>query len=99
MRSPPLRNEATGRPRADAAREESPVEGKGGLLSLVFRVEIGDAVFAIEHPDHDSEEHRDHWHWACSSPTYAVGLTSALSGGGERQRADRPVHSAVSHPR
>ena len=38
------------------------IEGEGCSLSLIFRVKMWDAMFAVEQPNDNSEKCRDDWH-------------------------------------
>ena len=64
MRRRPLANEPQSGFRLNVADSHLAVEVKLALLSLVLRMEVGRFMFAIEHPDDDSEEDRDNRHWA-----------------------------------
>ena len=55
-------DETQGRPGPQSASQKLPLEGEGRPLALVLRVEVSDAVFAVEHADHDAEEDRNDRH-------------------------------------
>jgi hypothetical protein len=42
--------------------QDLPVEGERCLLPLVLRVEVGNPMLLIEHPDQDAEKGRNDWH-------------------------------------
>ena len=65
-------------------RENLAVESERRLLSLVFGMEVSDAVLPVEHPDHDAEERRDYRHVLILLPPL---LTPALTRGPRRARA------------
>src|SRR2546427_9538327 len=62
MHGRPFLDQANRGPGLDSTGQWVSVEGEGGLLPLVLRVEVWQSVLAVEHPDHDAEENRDDRH-------------------------------------
>jgi hypothetical protein len=58
----PVLNETARGFRRDFASEEMPIEVKSGVLTLMFGVEMGRTMIAIEHPNDYAEKSRYDWH-------------------------------------
>ncbi len=105
MQCRPFSDEAKGRARVDGTDQHLAVEVELRLEPLVLCVKVWWFVIVVKHPDDDPEEDRYRRHGSIL-PTSAVsrlgigsvGITPALTGRGERRRANGPVEREVRQP-